>query len=215
MTSAEERIPDREGYLRFTAEIEGGNKALEKRAIEVSWWERPLQTELGFYQDLRDTEKFLANYHFAAKENQKTLQAYSAGLLRRIKDPVRREKVTKNIDRLFKAWTRQKEKLLASHTELHRVDNYKADTSNRLNSHPQESESQAWFKAKWEWENVLAKDLNKAKEKFTVAVQKRIIKAIGPERSREVAELTRARLLCDEYERTRSTQPQKDRGRDR
>jgi hypothetical protein len=215
MTSAEERIPDREGYLRFTAEIEGGNKALEKRAIEVSWWERPPKTELGFYQDLRDTEKFLADYHFAAKENQKTLQAYSAGLLPRIKDPVRREKVTKNIDRLFKTWTRQKEKLLASHTELHRVDDYKADTAKRLNSHPQETESQAWFKSKWESENALAKDLNKAKDKFTVAVQKMIVKAIGPERSREVADLTRARLFCDEYERNRRTQPEKDRDRGR
>ncbi len=215
MTSADERIPDREGYLKFKAEIEGGNKALKKRAIEISWWEKPLKSELGFYSDLHSTEHFIANYHFAERENRNTVKAYSAGLLPRIKDPVQREKVTKNIDRLFKAWTSQKVKLLATHTELHRADNYKAETAKRLNSHPQETESQAWFKAKWECENALAKDLNKAKEKFTVGVQKMIIKAIGPKRSREVAELSRARLLCDEYKRNHPTQPNKDLDRER
>jgi len=215
MTSADERIPDREGYLRFSAEIEGGNKALERRASEISWRERTPKSELGFYSDLRHTEHFISDYHFADGENQKTLKAYSAGLLPRIKDPVRREKVARNVDRLFKAWTGQKAKLLATHTELHRVDNYKTDTAKRLDSHPQETESQAWFKAKWECENVLVKDLNKAKDKFTAGVQAMIVKAIGPKGSREVAELSRARLLSEEYKRNHPTQSNKDRDHER
>ena len=170
MTSAEERIPDREGYLKFKAEIDGGNKALQKQGMETAWRERTPKSELGFYSDLHTTEKFIADYHLADGRNEKTLKTYSAGLLPRITNPIQREKVTKNVDRLFKAWASQQAKLLTSHTEMHRADNYKTDTAKRLTDHPQETESQAWFKAKWECENALAKDLNKTKDKFTLVL---------------------------------------------